>query len=110
LGLSRCAARASRYDAGRRLLLIIAFDRHAVAGFDNCLEQPRGEIGSADFSVRDSERGSPRETGAAARDMTEGRPSWRPLSFRHVPMKLKRRGAPYHTANERPSRSCVFGA
>jgi hypothetical protein len=48
-----------------RLLLIVAFDRHAVAGLDNCLEQMRGETGGADLSARAAERGSPRETGGA---------------------------------------------
>ena len=48
-----------------RLLLIVAFDRHAVAGFDNCLEQARGKIGWADFSAGAAERGCPRETGGA---------------------------------------------
>ena len=48
-----------------RLLLIVAFDRHAVAGLDDCLEQLRGEIGRADFSARAAERGGPREAGGA---------------------------------------------
>jgi hypothetical protein len=47
------------------LLLIVAFDRHAVARLDDRFEQPRGEIGWADFSARAAERGSPCETGGA---------------------------------------------
>ena len=48
-----------------RLLLIVAFDRHAVAGLDDGFEQPRREVGWADFSARAAERGCPRETGGA---------------------------------------------
>ena len=47
------------------LLLIVAFDRHAVARLDDRFEQLRRAVGGADFSARAAERGSPRETGGA---------------------------------------------
>jgi hypothetical protein len=46
-----------------RLLLIIAFERHAVARLDDRFEQLRRAVGGADFPSRGGERGSPRETG-----------------------------------------------
>ena len=48
-----------------RLLLIVAFDRHAVAWLDDRFEQPRRTVGGADLSARAAERGSPCETGGA---------------------------------------------
>jgi hypothetical protein len=48
-----------------RLLLIVAFDRHAVAGLDDGFEQLRRAVGGADFSVSAAERGGARETGGA---------------------------------------------
>ena len=48
-----------------RLLLIIAFERHAVARLDDRFEQLGRQVGWADFSSRAREHGSPRETGGA---------------------------------------------
>jgi hypothetical protein len=42
-----------------RLLLIVAFDRYAVARLDDCFEQQRRAVGGADFSARAAERGIP---------------------------------------------------
>ena len=47
------------------LLLIVALDRHAVAGLDDCFEQPRRAVGGADFSACAADRSSPRQTGGA---------------------------------------------
>jgi len=49
------------------LLLIIAFERHAVRPLDDRFEQLRRAVGGADLSARAAERGNPSETRGAIR-------------------------------------------
>jgi hypothetical protein len=49
------------------LLLIVAFDHHAVTRLDDGFEQRRRAVGRADFSARADERARPREPRGAIR-------------------------------------------
>ena len=73
------------------LLLIIAFDRHAVARLGDRFEQLRRAVGGADFSSRAGERGSPRETGGAICAA-----SWRVQHDGSPSLSLKRKVEGHH--------------